>query len=220
VTGSGFAVDAIGFDFDHTLGVDRRLERSVALQLLGPGHEQAVDLALASYRYGARSFDEAIALTGLDPRSFRTLVVEQAPKFVTPLAGTPELLLGLRRLGIPMAILSNGWSPLQETKAALVGFEGPVLVSDDIGVRKPRLAAFLQLQRALGVAAERILYVGDDPVSDMLGALSARMQAMWLDAEGRSYPQDVAAPTARVVELQGVLAFVQGPLSQTANPPA
>jgi len=213
VSGSARAVDAVGFDFDHTLGLDHRLERTVAIQLLGTGNERAVDLALASYRYGARSFDEAIASIGLDPADFRALVVERAPQFVEPLAGAPDLLRELRRLGFPLAILSNGWSPLQEIKARLIGFDGTVLVSDVIGTRKPALAAFADLQRELGVPAERIAYVGDDPISDVLGALSAGMQAIWLDGEGRTYPQDVATPTHRVAALEDVLALVQGPLS-------
>jgi HAD superfamily hydrolase (TIGR01509 family) len=213
-------VIAVGFDFDHTLGVDNRLERTVALELLGPGQEQAVDAALATYRSGASSYDDAIATLGLEPNRFQTLVVERAPEFVRPLPGCAEALRELRLRAVPTAILSNGWSPLQEVKARLVGFEGPVLVSDRLGVRKPDRTAFMRLQHVLGAAPERIAYVGDDPVADVGGALAAGMQALWFDWEGHTYPQEIGAPTARITALTDILRFVQGPLSPTANPPA
>ena len=130
------------------------------------------------------------------------------------------MLAALRERGIPVAILSNGWSPLQEHKARLVGFDGPVLVSDAIGVRKPAYAAFLRLERALGVPSARIAYVGDDPVPDMCGALSAGMRAVWLDAEQRTYPQDIAEPSARIAALLEILTLVQGHAQETAKPPA
>ena len=212
--------EAFGFDFDHTLGVDNHLERTVALELLDGENPRAVDVALAAYRYGARSIDDAITSIGVDPERFRELVLERAPHFVEPLPGVNELLAELCERGLPVAILSNGWNPLQSHKARIIGFPGPVLVSDEIGVRKPAFAAFLRLQNELGVAPTGIVYVGDDPVPDMCGALSAGMQAIWLDREGRSYPQDIATPTARVSALTDILSLVQGPLPSTAKPPA
>lgn len=213
-------VQAVGFDFDHTLGIDNQLERMVALELLKGENPHRVVLALAAYRYGALSIDDAVAAIGIDPARFRALVLERAPRFVEPLPGVHELLSRLRERALPVAILSNGWNPFQQEKARIIGFDGPVLVSDDIGARKPSFAAFLRLQHALGVAASGIVYVGDDPVPDMCGALCAGMQGIWLDREGRTYPQDVATPTARVRALTDILSLVQGPVPSTAKPPA
>src|SRR5581483_2310682 len=128
-----------------------------------------------------------------------------------PIPGARELLAELRRCGIPVAILSNGWSPLQEVKAQLIGFHGPVLVSDVLGTRKPALAAFNHLRRRLDVATERVAYVGDDLVGDVLGALAAGMQALWFNPERASYPQGSVQATATIAALGEVLEFVQGP---------
>jgi putative hydrolase of the HAD superfamily len=84
-------------------------------------------------------------------------------------------------------------------------------VSDEIGARKPSFAAFEKLQHTLAVPAERIAYVGDDPVPDICGASSAGMRAVWLDAEGRTYPQDVAEPDSSIASLTEFLALVPGP---------
>jgi hypothetical protein len=64
---------AVGFDFDHTLGIDNKLERTVALEMLaelGAAHGttydvaaagEAVDATLVLYRSGAQSVESAIA---------------------------------------------------------------------------------------------------------------------------------------------------------------
>jgi HAD superfamily hydrolase (TIGR01549 family) len=214
------AIEAVGFDFDHTLGFDNRLECDVLLELAGAGAAHLVDTALAAFRYGASSIDEAVAAIGVEPRVFRALVLERAGAYVRPQPDGAALLSCLRERGLPYAILSNGWTALQRRKAELVGFDGPVLVSEELGARKPARAAFLHLQRALSVPLACIAYVGDDPVSDMCGALSAGMHAVWLDAEGRSYPQDVAAPDARIATLAEFLPLVPGPPLRTAKRPA
>jgi FMN phosphatase YigB (HAD superfamily) len=213
-------IEAVGFDFDHTLGFDNRLEYDVLLELAGPGAEQRVATALGTFRYGALSIDEAVRAIGIDPHLFRALVLERAPAYVRPQPDGAALLSCLRERGVPYAILSNGWTALQRRKAELIGFDGPVLVSEELEVRKPARAAFAHLQRTLNAPLALIAYVGDDPIADMCGALSAGMRAVWLDAEGRGYPQDVAAPDARIATLAEFLPFVPGPPLPTAKRPA
>src|SRR5271166_1612799 len=156
---------SVGFDFDHTLGIDNKLERRIALEMLGelaaaervsldPAQtEAAIDEALREYRSGELPVETAIAaffarFVPLNDRAkeltdvFRERALERAPEFVQPLPGLHEMLAGLEALGIRYAILSNGWSPLQEEKARLVGFEGPVFVSERIGALKPAPKAF------------------------------------------------------------------------------
>ena len=211
MTAVGTRATALGFDFDHTLGLDHKLERAIGLEMAGASAEREIDLALAAFRYGVLPIDEALRAAGIDPERFRERVLKHAPDFVTPLPGARELLSDLRRNGVRVAVLSNGWSPLQEMKAKLVGFDGPVLVSETMGVRKPHVEAFRRMEAALGTAARHIAYVGDDPISDVLGAVCAGMQGIWFDAEGRSYPQDMVPASARVSALAEVLTFVQGP---------
>jgi putative hydrolase of the HAD superfamily len=115
------------------------------------------------------------------------------------------MLAQLRQRDVPYAILTNGWSPLQRAKADRVEFDGPVLVSADLGIQKPERAAYEALTQALGVAAEEIAFVGDTPASDVAGALRAGMFAVWLDAEGVKYPQDIPAPSATIHALPELL---------------
>ena len=115
--------------------------------------------------------------------------------FVVPLPGVAPTLDALRQRGIVVAILTNGWNPMQERKAQRAGFAGPVLVSDEIGVQKPAPGSFEKLLRVLGTAPEESWYVGDDPRSDVAGAQAAGMRAVWIDWEKRTYPAELPPPT-------------------------
>jgi putative hydrolase of the HAD superfamily len=105
-------------------------------------------------------------------------------------------------------LLTNGWSPLQEEKARLIGFAGPVFVSERIGVRKPAAEAFGYLAKHFELPFGKIWYVGDDPAADCGGARALGMTTVWFDWEHRSYPEDLPKPDHvihRLSELPGLL---------------
>ena len=125
----------------------------------------------------------------------------------------------LDSLGVRYALLTNGWSPLQETKARLIGFDGPVLVSERIGARKPSRAAFELLAKQLELAPDAVWYVGDDPLIDCGGARAAGLGAVWFDWEARGYPPEVEPPNFVIHALDELPKLVQGHLTGAAKPP-
>jgi len=219
---------AFGFDFDHTLGIDNKLERVAFLRLLdtvcreggrciGTLAEEIarVDALLQRQREGRCTIEHAVERfvveRGLEGSSsyvdrYKAFALESVDAFVIPEPGLGELLAGLRASGIPYAILTNGWSPLQERKAERADFDGPVVVSSKIGVQKPQRGAFEALARVLALPADSIAYVGDNPQIDVAGALAAGMPAVWFDAEDTGYPPGVAAASAVIHSLPELLA--------------
>jgi HAD superfamily hydrolase (TIGR01509 family) len=222
---------AVGFDFDHTLGIDNRLEteafvilaqqraQSMGRSLIEERARVAIGRELGNYRSGKCSFDDAIinafedALgNGAGDRgavdAFRTLAVELVPRYVEALPGVSETLHGLDAASIQYAILTNGWNPLQQHKADHIGFTKPVFVSDDLGVRKPSVQAFNILRDYFNVPPERIWYVGDDPKIDVLGALGAGMRSVWCNFDRQKFPTDIPAPTAIVTNMRDILSII------------
>jgi HAD superfamily hydrolase (TIGR01549 family) len=216
----------VGFDVDHTLLFDNKLELVAMLRLLQrmvdeggctleniPKEIEAIDDLLAKQRSGRCTIDEAVETfvseRGVsDPEpyalAFRKIALRMVGSFVVPDPYARRVLEELQSHGIPVAILSNGWNPLQRAKSRVAGFDGTVLVSADLGTQKPHPEAFAALAETLGVPPERCMYVGDDPFSDAAGALRAGMQAVWLDVEGRAYPSDLPPPTHVVRALREV----------------
>jgi HAD superfamily hydrolase (TIGR01549 family) len=102
--------------------------------------------------------------------------------FSQALPGTKEMLTNLKR-HYPLGLLSNfthapaAWKLIETT--GLASFFDTVLISGDLGYRKPHPVAFNRLVEALGVEKHRILFVGDDPDSDIEGAGTAGLQPVW-----------------------------------------
>jgi HAD superfamily hydrolase (TIGR01509 family) len=214
------AVCGIGFDLDHTLAIDNRLEQVAFLRLLevllGEGGQSAgtlsdeidgINALLHLQRHGNFSIDEAVrrfvASHGVVPAErhierYRAMAVAMVEDFVVPLPGVKPTLTALRERGIAVAVLTNGWNPLQVCKAQRAGFHGPVLVSSEIGVQKPAPRAFEMLLGVLGTEPRQTSFVGDDPQSDVAGAQAMGMATVWINWERKEYPAGQAPPEATI----------------------
>ena len=134
-----------------------------------------------------------------------------------PLDGARELLAALRARGIPMAILTNGWTPLQQKKIARALGDASlgmtILVSDAIHAIKPARPAFDALVTALAVPRERVWYVGDNARGDAGGALAAGLRAVWFNWENQTYPQDLPTPTLTIAALRELTELAQNTIA-------
>lgn len=96
-----------------------------------------------------------------------------------------DTLTELRRRGYRLGIITNGSRLMQNRKLDVSGLR-PLLdvamVSGDEGVHKPDPELFLRAAARLCAAPENCVYVGDHPVNDVQGALTAGMRAVFLDA--------------------------------------
>ena len=144
---------------------------------------------------------------------YKSRALGMVSAFVVPEPGARAIFGQLRDLGMATAVLTNGWNPLQQAKANAVGFDGPLLVSAELGTSKPARQAFEAMAAALGVPTSACWYVGDDPHFDVAGALTAGMRAVWVDAEGVTYPPDVPKATATVRSLEQLARLLQGAAS-------
>ena len=61
----------------------------------------------------------------------------------------------------------------------LAPFFMTILISGELGYRKPHSFVFERLVKELGADKRHILYVGDDPEPDVEGALAAGLQPVW-----------------------------------------
>jgi putative hydrolase of the HAD superfamily len=62
----------------------------------------------------------------------------------------------------------------------LTSYFDTILISGEIGYRKPHPIVFEMLIEQLGVEKEYILYVGDDPDPDITGAQQAGLRPIWM----------------------------------------
>lgn len=124
--------------------------------------------------------------------------------------GSVPLLKALRSRGIITGVITNGPSVLQHTKmeqSGLMPYCDIIVVSGDLPFAKPQPQIFTYAAEKLGIAAEDCIYVGDHPVNDIEGALSAGMKAIrmnWGWFENQNLRDDV--PT--INNIYDVLKYV------------
>lgn len=90
---------------------------------------------------------------------------------------------------LPIIAVTNGNADLQRTGIAQY-FVG-CISAQSIGSAKPDTAIFAAASHALGIAAENILHVGDDPWLDVQGAHNAGFQSAWLNRTNAQWPTDI-----------------------------
>lgn len=102
--------------------------------------------------------------------------------------GAWELLPRLKRR-YKLGIISNGQSTVQNATIDALGIRknmNVILISEKVGIRKPDGRIFELALRQLGVSASEAMFVGDNPDSDIRGAMQAGMAAVWL-SDGKKW---------------------------------
>jgi putative hydrolase of the HAD superfamily len=99
-------------------------------------------------------------------------------------AGAASTLHELAARGYSLGLASNYDKRLRSVVAGLAALKplGDLIISSEVGWRKPAPAFFDALMRAVTMPAEQILFVGDDVVNDYEGARAAGMQAVLYDS--------------------------------------
>jgi len=85
-----------------------------------------------------------------------------------------------------------------------------VVSSESARSYKPRAPIFHDTVRLLGLEPAEVLYVGDSPVADVLGANHAGLPVAWLNRYAATLPANVPAPDLEISDLRGLLPHLLG----------
>lgn len=88
----------------------------------------------------------------------------------------------------PLLAVTNGNAHVD--RVGLGGLFTHHLSAGDFGVAKPDARIFHAAARLAAVQPHEVLHVGDDAAMDVLGALGAGMQAVWVNRTGHAWPHD------------------------------
>ncbi len=124
-----------------------------------------------------------------------------------------DTLATLKAQGYKIGLLSNTMFTGQAHVAdlqrfGLAGYFDTMLFSADAAKWKPNAAPYLQVVDELGVGAETAVFIGDDPVNDILGAQRAGMRTIHIKSSDRFRPLPDIKPDAQMTsltELPGLL---------------
>jgi 2-haloalkanoic acid dehalogenase type II len=137
-----------------------------------------------------------------------------ALQFKAALAGAPAFpdakpAIDALRPHFRLALLSNADDDfLGECLARNELHFDTVVTSEQAEAIKPNPAIFEYLSRKLDVAAANVLYVGDNPIPDILGPVRAGMKCAWVNRNGMRKPRNVPQPDLRVRSLEELVSVL------------
>lgn len=113
----------------------------------------------------------------------------------TLVPGAREVLEQLRERGYRLFAASNSFGPLQRSRlehAGILHFFEDTYISMDLGYDKPDIRFFEIALRRAGLKPEEVLMVGDSMTTDVLGAQTAGIDAVFFN---RRPEEPIASPS-------------------------
>ena len=133
---------------------------------------------------------------GLQLGDLRAWYRSEMDRQVQPDLEVNEFLAQLNEQQVPWGIVTNG-SRNQHRKCQVAGLDqlaSFTIVSEEAGYAKPDGRIFRDALKAIGLASpEQIMFIGDNPVADIVGAKRFGMKAAWIH-RGRQYPANLQPP--------------------------
>jgi len=137
------------------------------------------------------------------------LYLDLYPGITVPVQGTGEVLRKLSGL-YQLGVVSNGFADIQRRKLSSLGIErlfDCVVLSGELGIRKPDPRIFEEAMRLLGRLPTDCLYVGDNYQHDVVGAVNAGLRTCWFNRGGATFPDTGAKPEFEIRALTDLLSL-------------
>lgn len=220
-----FDADDTLFHFDGSLGLRALFERHQAAysdaefaafqQLNKPLWERYAQGLVSAEQVQVERFVGLAERFAVRAELLNEQFISAMAELCQPLPGAVELVHALREQ-VQLGIITNGFTELQDRRMQRVGFDQHfelLVISEQVGVAKPHIDifehAFARMQQP---PRERILMVGDNLHTDILGGRNAGIHTCWLNHHGKPIPEDLQ-PTYAVKDLHQLHQLLLGDLA-------
>jgi YjjG family noncanonical pyrimidine nucleotidase len=130
-----------------------------------------------------------------NPSELNSAFLAAMAEICAPMDGAISLLDALRGIS-KLGVITNGFVEIQERRfcrAGLRHYFDVLVISEQVGVAKPHREIFEYALSAMGnPRRDRVLMVGDNPHSDILGGINAGMDTCWFNADGKAVPEGIS----------------------------
>lgn len=161
----------------------------------------------------AERFKAVIREFTSDPDALK-IGVELNSFYLDTLAEGSELVDGARNLLESLSskyligIISNGFLNVQYKKLFGTGLDRYVqrmVISDEIGINKPSREIFDYALSETGADPERAIMIGDNPDTDIAGAVNAGWKAIFFNRKGKAIPEGIDLSRIRVADTLDII---------------
>lgn len=145
------------------------------------------------------------------------LFVEKLSQSAHEIRGATQLCEKLKKIGIEIAIVTNGFKEVQKSrilKSGLDRFITTIVVSEEVGFAKPHPKIFEVALDRLGLHANEVLVVGDRLDADIqgaknIGAKSCLFRPGKFDSKETKVDGGLPVPEFETTSLDDIWKFVQ-----------
>jgi putative hydrolase of the HAD superfamily len=105
------------------------------------------------------------------------------PKCAEPMVNLYNVLDFFMNENVKMGIVTNGYSDFQNTKIDKLNlrkYMKTIIISEEVNIRKPNPEIFYLALSKINSNSETTLFVGDNPLLDIKGAIDAGLHSVWL----------------------------------------
>jgi len=202
-------IKAVLFDLDETVILRSGAIRSFikdqyarfAPALRGLSEQEFTESFLTTEKNGVIAKDlvypelvRSLGIDGVSPDALLEDYRQRYPNYASPSPGAIETIRAVREAGLRTGIVSNGNVRVQNAKIDAIGLRDAmdvIVISEEVGIRKPDPAIFELATSKLDVDSESALFVGDNPEVDIVGAANAGLQTAWF-RNGANWPPGVS----------------------------
>jgi putative hydrolase of the HAD superfamily len=131
------------------------------------------------------------------------IYVRDYPTVYAPVPGAVSIVEELSKKYL-IGVVSNAMPDVQYKKLETLKLRNIlscIVLSEEIGIRKPEPGIFLRSAQVLGRQPDECLFVGDSFASDIVGAKKAGMQTCWFNRTNASLPDSEIKPDYVVKDL-------------------
>ena len=120
--------------------------------------------------------------------------IDVMAEICTPIDGAVNLLNKLKDK-VKLGIITNGFTQLQQARLLRTGLKeyfDVLVISEQVGIAKPNKAIFDHTLDLMGnPSREKVLMVGDNPDSDILGGINSGLHTCWFNRENKEEPKGI-----------------------------
>jgi HAD superfamily hydrolase (TIGR01509 family) len=152
----------------------------------------------------------------VDPERFPFELAEH----VAPEPGARDAIARLAAR-LPVAVVTNGGAA-QRAKLDRIGLADvvhAVFVSGELGTAKPEPAMFERALQWAGEPPDRVLFVGDNPLVDLVPAAALGMGTAWRPRGGEVWPCWLAAPDHVIDQVADLEPICASPDARSVSGP-
>lgn len=201
------------FGLDNTL-TDRAATVAAYARFLASDYKDYLkdDISIESLAYAFKELDKggyeshearsnAICSLGIwrqamDPTELSNHWQEWIPNNSLPMAGLYDCLNDFVDMGFQLCMVANGQAKNQRDKVdklKLNPYFEEIVISEEVGFKKPDIRIFEYALAKMGVQAEDAFFVGDHPINDYLGSKEAGFTSIWFEGF-HSWPRHMDPP--------------------------